>query len=312
MKKSTKIFGTALISVLCSISAFSLDLGNLGKIGKDMDELFGDNSDLGKIYNAATEEISDEDSYYLGRSVAANLLKTYSLYESPTLESYLNKICQTLAINSDESLPYNGYHVKILDTDEINAFSTPGGHILLSRGIISCAENEDALAAIIAHEIAHVQLKHSWSTIKSGRTVNALTETKLFSSTTGFINDISSSIQNSMEKLGVDSSEYSQYLDSILDLDNLTNTMVDSLVNGYSKEAEFEADKKALELMKNAGYSPSEMVTMLKKMSTTGEFKTHPKPQDRIKMVELALIAYKTKDTRQFRSERFTKNVGNK
>ena len=110
----------------------------------------------------ATEEITPENEYYIGRSVAANLLTNYKTYSSPRLEAYLNKICQVLVMNSDNPDSYNGYHVKILDSSEVNAFSTSGGHILITTGLIECAKSEDGLAAVVAHEIGHIHLKHSF------------------------------------------------------------------------------------------------------------------------------------------------------
>ena len=82
---------------------------------------------------------------------------------------------------------------------------------------------------------------------------------------------------------------------------------MDYFVNGYSKEAEFAADERALSLMAAAGYSPSAMVTMLEKMQVTGEFKTHPKPKDRIAKVNKALKKLTVKDTQSYRKARFTK-----
>ncbi len=328
MKRTAKALGASIISIslLCSaVPGFAIGLGDLGKISggkktdnplggilgtdkkepKIIDSLLGKDSDLSKLYNAVKEEITDEEAYYLGRSVAANLLTKYPLYEKdPNMESYLNKICQTLAINSDEPMPFNGYHVKILDSDEINAFSTPGGHILVTRGILSCAETEDAIAAIIAHEIAHIQLKHSWETIKSSRLATTLTETKVYSNTAGYLTGKIDSIKGKFASTGIDVTDY---LADVISLDKITSQIVDVMVNGYSQEAELMADKQALNLMAAAGYSPSEMVTMLKKMNTVGVFKSHPKPDIRIKAVNLELKRIKTTDTMSFRKSRFIK-----
>ncbi|HBG36499.1 MAG TPA: peptidase M48, partial [Treponema sp.] len=109
--------------------------------------------DAGMAIAKAAEPITPEQEYYIGRSVAATLLQSYDLADEVKLTAYLNKICMALVIHSERPELYNGYHVSILDSDQINAFATSGGHILITRGLLSCAENEDALASVIAHEI---------------------------------------------------------------------------------------------------------------------------------------------------------------
>ena len=222
MKKSIKILAATSLSLAMIFSAsqtFALDLGGIINIGKggheeNLDNLLG-NTDLGKMYKAYTLEFSEEDAYYIGRAAAAAMLKKYSFYEDPKLESYLNKICQTLVTNSDEPLPYNGYHVKVLDSDEVNAFSTPGGHILITRGMVNCATSEDSMAAILAHEIAHIQLQHGLKTIKekrineSGADIleSALTKLPGYKNTVNYITKISESTKSVLSKAGFDESE---------------------------------------------------------------------------------------------------------
>jgi len=62
-----------------------------------------------------------------------------------------------------------------VDSDEINAFAAPGGLILVTRGLIRCCASEDALAAVLAHEIGHVEKKHGLKAIRKGRLTSALT-----------------------------------------------------------------------------------------------------------------------------------------
>ena len=69
---------------------------------------------------------------------------------------YLNLLGQALALASDRPETFGGYHFLVLDSDEINAFATPGGLIFVTRGMLRCCRNEDAVAAVLAHEIAHV------------------------------------------------------------------------------------------------------------------------------------------------------------
>ena len=95
------------------------------------------------------EEITPEQEYYIGRAVAGTILEKYNVYNSAKMQKYLNEICSAIVINSDKPVLYKGYYVAILDTDEVNAFATSGGHILVSRGLLQCAKSEDALAAVL-------------------------------------------------------------------------------------------------------------------------------------------------------------------
>ena len=81
----------------------------------------------------ASEAITPEQEYYIGRGVAASIADTYKVANKPQIEAYLNSICQTLVINSERPVIFNGYHVAVLDTDEINAFATSGGHIFITK-----------------------------------------------------------------------------------------------------------------------------------------------------------------------------------
>ena len=100
-------------------------------------------SDAGNVLNAASsaskamEEITPENEYYIGRAVAATVLTNYKKANAEKQQAYLNKIINTLAINSEEAEPFNGYHVMILDSSEINAFATSGGHIFVTKGLFS-------------------------------------------------------------------------------------------------------------------------------------------------------------------------------
>lgn len=220
----------------------------------------------------ASEDITPENEYYIGRSVAASILSQYKVYEDKEKEAYVNKIAQALLKNSDAADLYDGYHVKLLDSKEMNAFATSGGHIFITRGMLECATSEDALAAAIAHEISHIQLKHSASVIKSSRYTDVVTKTASAALT----------LNDEKELAGI--------------MDDTVGDAVNKLVSkGYSKAQEFDADCNAIKLMNAAGYNPNEMITLLNTMeqvsgkASGGMFKTHPSPQQRIKKVEFQL-----------------------
>lgn len=246
----------------------------------------------------AKEEITPEQKYYIGRAVAAKIFSgSPRSSNNATIEDYLNKICQALVINSDGLIPYKGFHVALLDSNDLNAVSTPGGHILISKGLVLAAESEDQLAAVLAHEISHVQLEHSVKSIKSARTVDA------------FFSVVETGKTIATNGKSDSSSSFSQLTD------DLTDTLVSS---GYSQTSEFEADNNAVELMAKAGYNPEAMTAMLdvldKKLgsSNTGWGKTHPSPSTRKKAVKPAVLMYKMKsgdDTSSVRQARFKKAI---
>ncbi|MBO4729479.1 MAG: M48 family metallopeptidase, partial [Spirochaetaceae bacterium] len=192
----------------------------------------------------AQEEITPEEEYYIGRAVAAQLLTQYKPLKNEKLQAYLNKICYALVINSSKPELYNGYRVMILDSNEVNAFATPGGHILVTKGLVKCTESEDALAAVIAHEVAHIQLQHAVKAIKSKRTRAAL----------------SSAAKTTTYALGNDA--LNEMVDSFDEnIGDIVRTMTTA---GYSKQQEFDADNNALKLLEGAGYDPHGLESMLK------------------------------------------------
>ena len=177
-----------------------------------------------------------------------------------------------------------------MDTDEINAFATSGGHIMVSRGLIRCATSEDALAAVLAHEIAHIQSQHSLDAIQTSRVTDAITQTGYAAMnilTEGELRDVTNALGDVV--------------------DDIIGEMVDS---GYSKSQEFEADEKALAIMAKAGYYPkamNDMLLVLKEKSNAhgGWGKTHPSPKDRMKNLENLYKKYSVKDSRESRQARF-------
>jgi len=243
----------------------------------------------------AMEEITPEQEYYIGRAVAANILTMYRVYNGDrNLTMYLNRICGAIVINSPKPYLYNGYHVNILDTDEINAFATSGGHIFLTRGLIACTNSEEALAGVIAHEIAHIQLQHGMLAIKNSRFTQAIVATgaAALDAVGGGLGELTSIFTESVGEI--------------------VTTMVSS---GYSQAQEFEADNNALSLMAAAGYDPKGLVTMLQviernQRDTSGGFgKTHPTPGDRITNVNKTIAQFSSGDTASYRVPRYNNTV---
>ncbi|WP_461250798.1 M48 family metalloprotease [Treponema sp. R8-4-B8] len=241
--------------------------------------------------STASEDIDPEQEYYIGRAVAANLLTTYKLYtKKPAMTNYLNEICAAITINSPVPDIYNGYHVAILDSDEVNAFATPGGHIYVTLALVNAARTEDALAGVISHEVAHIQLKHSIKAIKSNRRTQAMLVTG--TATAGVAG-------------GTDVKQLTDALEE--SFMELVRTLVS---NGYSQSQEFDADNTALSLMAGAGYNPTGLTDMLMSLGSvikpdSGFGKTHPGPAERIANVQKSIGKYKVTNTSASRQKRF-------
>lgn len=278
---------------------FSTEMAVLGAITSSVESI-----------EKASETITPEEEYYIGRSVAASIATQFPVdHGNLQMTSYLNKICETLVMNSDKPYLFKGYYVVILDTDEINAMATPGGHIFVSRGLIDCTDSEDALAAVIAHEVAHVQLGHSVSAIKASRVRSAV------SSTSKAVAVTSIAVANERAGVKLSNKQMEKVMEAVDTFSDMSNEVVKTLVNtGFSKEQEFEADKNALYIMQSAGYDPYAMLDMLAQIdespSNSGWGSTHPSPKDRIKKVnkELASMAKAgtiEKQGKEVRKERF-------
>ena len=214
------------------------------------------------------QDITPEQEYYIGRSIAARIMATYAPYRNEKATLYLNRLGQTLAAASDRPETFRGYHFLILDSQDINAFAAPGGLVLVTRGLMRCCDTEDALAAVLAHEIGHVQGKHGLRAIKRGRLTQALRI--LATESAGALAD-----KNTAE---------------LTDLfeDSLGDIASELVNNGYSRELEVEADQIAVTILTRVGYNPRALVDMLgrmqKRLKPGGlDFaKTHPSPADRI------------------------------
>ena len=237
----------------------SLSIGNID-IAKGLN--FGKS-----VYNAS-KEITPEQEYYIGRSVSVSILEKYKVYDNKNITNYVNSIGKLLTMHSPTPEVFGGYHFVVLESDEINAFAAPGGFIFITKSLLKLCTNEDELASVLAHEIAHVQLKHGVKSIKDSRWTSVAT------------------------MLGKEVA--SQHIDGdLLKLTNYFNKSIDDVVNtlvvnGYSKSYEHEADKYAQNILTQTGYANTALVSMLNKMDTKlesdtrGFGSTHPKASQRV------------------------------
>ncbi|MFQ5483484.1 MAG: M48 family metalloprotease, partial [Nitrospinaceae bacterium] len=150
------------------------------------------------------------------------------------------------------------YHFAVLNTDNPNAFATPGGYVFVSIGLLRMVRNEAELAGVLGHEVAHIAKRHALEAIQQSKTLQGLSEVTT----------------------------------SLLDKDpgmlaNLVKEMADTLfTRGLGQEKEFEADRVGVNYAYQVGYYPGGLKDFLKvlgqrKSSGSVFFSTHPSPQAR-------------------------------
>jgi predicted Zn-dependent protease len=221
------------------------------------------------------EDITPEQEYYIGRSIGAVILGKYPPYNDSAANQYVNRLGQTLSRFSDMPDTFAGYHFLIQDTPEINALAAPGGLIFVTRGILGCCPHETSVAAVLAHEIGHVQAKHGLRAIQKSRITDAL---------------LILGAEGAKTLGGQNLANLTQLFEGTIT--DITQTMINS---GYSRSYEFEADQSAIKIMRRVGYNPEGLVDMLQTMKSKlvanrPDFaSTHPNPADRIAEIETTL-----------------------
>lgn len=271
-----------LLLILLLASCSQIDMGSLGKIAQ-------------QTFKAATP-LSDEEEYYIGRAVAAKILSSYPLLDNKKLTEYVNLVGQTVATHSDEPITYGGYHFAVLNSKERNAFACPGGIIFITKGMINAVENEDELAAVLAHEVAHINHHDGVSSIQKAR-----------------LTEVATLIGTEAAKRYTPA-QLSQLV-SVFEgsVDDVFKTLV---VSGYSKSQEYDADESSLTYLSRAGYNPEALEDFLERLASQtqlsggGITKTHPATIERIENVKDEMPSTKVDISLvQLRTKRFDKAI---
>ena len=138
---------------------------------KDPDEI--GNRDVSKGVNL----YSLEKEIALGKQMAQEVELGAKIVDDPVISEYVNRLGQNLVRNSDAKVPFT---IKVIDSDEVNAFALPGGFFFVNSGLIMKAESEAELAGVMAHEIAHVAARHGTRQASRGTIANYLTIPLIF------------------------------------------------------------------------------------------------------------------------------------
>ena len=197
----------------------------------------------------------------LGKQLAQEVERSAKLVDDPVVTEYVNRVGQNLVRNSDARVPFT---IKVIDSDEVNAFALPGGFFYVNSGLILRAQEESELAGVMAHEIAHVAARHGTKQATKGDLVQ--------------IASIPAMIFIPYTWAG-----YAAYQGM--------NFLIPMTFLKFSRDAEREADFLGLQYMYKAGYDPNSYVTFFERIQadekrrpgTIGKaFSTHPPTPERI------------------------------
>lgn len=216
------------------------------------------NRDVGKGVNF----YSLEKEIALGKQLAQEVERQAKIIDDPVIAEYVNRVGQNLVRNSDAKVPFT---IKVLDTEEVNAFALPGGFFFVNSGLILKADSEAELAGVMAHEIAHVAARHGTRQATRGEIAQ--------------IGMIAASI---VVPYGWTGYAALQGASMAIPLGFLQ----------FSRGMEREADYLGLQYLYKTGYDPTAFVDFFEKVQSMEKkkpgtvskvFSTHPMTDDRIK-----------------------------
>src|SRR5437763_9103640 len=221
--------------------------------GKDDVDAIG-NRKLGGI-----DWYSIEKEVRMGKEFAQQIEQSMRMVQDPVVNEYINRIGQNLVRNSDAKVPFT---IKVVDSDEVNAFALPGGFFYVNSGLILAADEEAELAGVMAHEMAHVAARHATRGATKSELANIMTIPLIFvGGGIGYA---------ARQAVGI----------------GLPLTFMK-----FSRGFEAEADYLGLQYMYKSGYDPNAFVAFFEKLAAQEKkkpgtlskaFASHPQTPDRI------------------------------
>jgi len=204
---------------------------------------------------------SIEKEIALGKGLAQEVERSSKLIDDPVVTEYVNRVGQNLVRNSDAKVPFT---IKVIDSDEVNAFALPGGFFYVNSGLILRAQEESELAGVMAHEISHVTARHGTCQATKGEL---------------------------MQLASIPAMIFIPYTWAGYAMYQGLNLATPLTFLKFSRDAEREADFLGIQYMYKAGYDPNSYVTFFERIQADEKrrpgtipkaFSTHPPTPERI------------------------------
>ena len=218
----------------------------------------------------AFQPIGLEEEKAIGGSLALEVFHRFGgMYKNAALQNYINLVGKSVADVSDR--PEIDYYFAVLNTDNPNAFATPGGYVFVSIGLLRILQNEAQLAGVLGHEIAHITQKHALKTLQRSKVLSGLSGLTLAA-------------------MDEDEGLFDQVIDQVSDV---------LFTRGLDKDLEFEADKFGMEYAYRMGYNPAGLKDFVKILGQSSSressifLSTHPSPGARFQALGRLFTRYK-------------------
>ena len=204
---------------------------------------------------------SIEKEIGLGKQLAQEVERSSKMIDDPVVTEYVNRVGQNLVRNSDAKVPFT---IKVIDSDEVNAFALPGGFFYVNSGLILRSQEESELAGVMAHEISHVTARHGTCQATKGEL---------------------------MQLASIPAMIFIPYTWAGYAMYQGLNMAIPLTFLKFSRDAEREADFLGIQYMYKAGYDPNSYVTFFERIQADEKrrpgtipkaFSTHPPTPERI------------------------------
>jgi len=234
------------------------------------------------INKGTIEFYSLDKEVAIGRQLAAEVDRSSKIINDPIVNEYVNRVGQNIVLHSDSKVPFT---IKVVDSQEVNAFALPGGFLYVNRGLLEAADNEAEVAGVIAHEVAHVAARHGMEQASKAELFNYLSIPLIFMG-------------------GIGGYAIRQGLSLAVPLTFLK----------FSRGAEKEADRLGAQYMWASGYDPNALITFFEKLQAKDKkkpgtlsklFSTHPMTGDRITQVRELVARFPERGEYQISSSEF-------
>ena len=243
-----------------TLAAIAL-LATLPLLAGDQDSKRDPNAIGGRKVSGGINLYSLEKEIALGKQLSEEIRKQARLVEDPIVAEYINRIGQNLARNSDVTFPVT---FTLLESEEIGAFTLPGGYIYVNTATLQISDNESELASVIAHELGHAAARHATRQASTQKVLDLATlPAAIFGGIGGY----------ALRQLGGPLAFFH-----------------------FSRDFETEADFLGLQYLWKAGYDPDSAINMFERVEATERtrpgavsqlFRTHPMTSDRIAKTQL-------------------------